>query len=153
MVFTASRPRSSNIITGQTAPPVLRMASLFSGTVVAGFAMFLAACLAGLAVGMSPALAEQFAPPSLDGFVLHSEREGDGDGDGIEETHITQYVNENGDSLVSMTTNGRVWAWSLDTRDNELGPDNYVIRDSDCDGVFDEVYGLDDQFHVPECVK
>jgi hypothetical protein len=28
-----------------------------------------------------------------------------------------------------------------------------VIRDSNCDGSFDEVYGLDDEFHVPDCVK
>ena len=55
-----------------------------------------------------------------------------------------QYLNESGDSLVSMSIGGQVWAWSLDTRDNDSGPNNYVIRDSDCDGQFDEVYGLDD---------
>jgi hypothetical protein len=100
------------------------------------------------------ALAEQFEPPSLDDFILHAEREGDGDDDGVNETHITQYVNQNGDSLVSFSSNkGMVWAWSLNTRDSEIGSENYVIRDSDCDGVFDEVYGLDEEFHVPECVK
>jgi hypothetical protein len=52
-----------------------------------------------------------------------------------------------------MTSNGRLWAWSLDTRDDESGVHNYVIRDSNCDGVFDEVYGLDAEFHVPECLK
>ncbi|MGD2112813.1 MAG: hypothetical protein PVI50_05455 [Gammaproteobacteria bacterium] len=97
--------------------------------------------------------AEQFTPPSLEGFSLHSERDADGDSDGVEETHIMQYMNTNADSLFSMTTNGRTWAWSLNTRDTETGPSNYVIRDSDCDGVFDEVYGLDEEFHVPDCVK
>jgi hypothetical protein len=28
-----------------------------------------------------------------------------------------------------------------------------VIRDSNCDGTFDERYGLDEQFHVPDCLK
>jgi len=97
--------------------------------------------------------AAQFTPPDLEGFNLHHERDADGDDDGKNETKLGQYLNANGDSLVSFTSNGRVWAWSLDTRDNELGPKNYVIRDSDCDGVFDEVYGLDDEFLVPDCVK
>ena len=52
-----------------------------------------------------------------------------------------------------MTTRDRLWAWSLNTRDNDSGVRNYVIRDSNCDGVFDEVYGLDDEYHVPDCLK
>jgi len=89
----------------------------------------------------------------MDGFSLDSERDADGDGDGVNETHIKLYKNAKGDSLFSMTTNDRLWAWSLDSQDNKLGIHNYVIRDSDCDGVFDEVYGLDEEFHVPACVK
>jgi hypothetical protein len=104
--------------------------------------------------GYAPAgAAGQFAPPDLAGFTRHSEREADGDGDGVKETQIVQYLNGQGDSIVSMTTNGRVWAWSLETRDNPSSVRNYVIRDSDCDGIFDEVYGLDDKFHVPDCLK
>lgn len=99
------------------------------------------------------ALAGNFTPPGMEGFSLHSERDADGDGDGVNETHILQYANTHGDSLFSMTSKGRTWAWSLDTRDSGSGPDNYVIRDSDCDGSFDEVYGLDEEFHVPDCVK
>jgi hypothetical protein len=97
--------------------------------------------------------AEQFDPPSLEGFNMHVERDADGDGDGVNETHIQQYFSESGDSIVSMTTKGRLWAWSLDTRDNELGVHNYVIRDSNCDDIFDEVYGLEDEYHVPDCLK
>jgi hypothetical protein len=97
--------------------------------------------------------AAQFTPPELAGFNLHAERDADGDGDGVNETHIRQYFNSSGDSVVSFTTQARLWAWSLDTREDESALKNYVIRDSDCDGVFDEVYGLDDEFHVPECVK
>ena len=99
------------------------------------------------------AQATEFKPPALEGFNLHDERDADGDGDGKNETTIRQYLNANGDSLASFTSNGRVWAWSLDTRDSEIGSENYVIRDSNCDGVFDEVYGLDDEFHVPDCLK
>jgi hypothetical protein len=99
------------------------------------------------------ASAEQYTPPDLDGFKLHHEREMDGDGDKITETNVKKYLNQSGDSVVSMTTKDRLWAWSLNTHDNESGIHNYVIRDSNCDGVFDEVYGLDDEFHVPACLK
>ena len=98
-------------------------------------------------------VAKQYEPPKLDGFNLHAESDADGDGDGKNETHVKQYFNASGDSIVSMTTKGRLWAWSLDTRNNDSGVRNYVIRDSNCDGVFDEVYGLDDEFHIPECLK
>jgi hypothetical protein len=112
------------------------------------------ACMVTLAGFARPVDATQFAPPDLEGFNLHNQREADGDGDGNNETLIMHYLNDNGDSVVSMTTKGRIWAWSLDTRDEETGgPHNYVIRDSDCDGVFDEAYGLDDDFHVPDCLK
>jgi hypothetical protein len=97
--------------------------------------------------------AGQFTPPDLEGFNLHDERDADGDGDGKNETRLNQYLNSNGDSIVSFTTNGRIWAWSLNTRNDEAGPRNYVIRDSDCDGIFEEVYGLDDEFHVPDCAR
>jgi len=99
------------------------------------------------------AQAAQFTPPDLEGFNLHDERDADGDGDGNNETRLGQYLNSNGDSIVSFTSNNRVWAWSLNTRDDESGTRNYVIRDSNCDGIFDEVYGLDDDVHVPDCVK
>ena len=106
-----------------------------------------------LAAQLGLAQAGQFTPPELEGFNLHDEREADGDGDGKNETRLGQYLNPNGDSIVSFTSNGRVWAWSLNTRDSDSGPKNYVFRDSDCDGTFDEVYGLDDEFLVPYCVK
>lgn len=99
------------------------------------------------------AVANSFDPPKLDGFNLHAERDADGDGDGVNETHIRQYFNTSGDSIVSMTTTEKIWAWSMSTRNSKTGDKNYVIRDSDCDGVYDEVYGLDEEFHVPDCLK
>lgn len=105
-------------------------------------------------IGISQvAQATRFTPPDLEGFNLHDERDADGDGDGKNETRLGQYLNSNGDSIVSFSSNGRIWAWSLDTRDDEAGPRNFVIRDSNCDGIFDEVYGLDDEFHVPDCTR
>jgi hypothetical protein len=99
------------------------------------------------------ASAKQYTPPDLDGFKLHHEREMDGDGDKVNETNVKKYLNQSGDSIVSMTTKDRLWAWSLNTHDNDSSIHNYVIRDSNCDGVFDEVYSLDDEFHVPACLK
>ncbi len=99
------------------------------------------------------AQATQFSPPDLESFVMSAERDSDGDGDGVNETQVKQYLNDAGDSVVSMTTKGRLWAWSLNSRDNESSLRNYVIRDSNCDGVFDEVYSLDDEFHLPDCLK
>lgn len=99
------------------------------------------------------ATAGRFSPPDLGGFTQRGDRQADGDGDGVKETRIVQYRNANGDSIVSMSTGDRLWAWSLETRGNDSAVHNYVIRDSDCDGVFDEVYGLDDEFHVPDCME
>jgi hypothetical protein len=112
-----------------------------------------ALCLLGLVLPSHPALAREFVPPDLAGYSLVSERDADGDGDGVNETHIVKYVNPQADSLVSLSTNGITWAWSLNTHDSEIGTSNYVIRDSDCDGTYDEVYGLDEEFHVPDCLK
>ena len=108
---------------------------------------------AALLFPLQPILAAQFEPPDMEGFLLHDERDADGDGDNVNETHIKHYLNPNGNSVFSMTTNGKLWAWSLNTRDDESGPNNYVIRDSNCDGVFDQVYGLAEEYHVPDCVK
>ena len=100
-----------------------------------------------------PTAAEQFEPPKMEGFNLHAESDADGDGDGKNETHVKQYFNASGDSIVSMSTKGQLWVWSLNTRNNDSGVRNYVIRDSNCDGVFDEVYGLDEEFHIPDCLQ
>jgi hypothetical protein len=94
-----------------------------------------------------------FGAPSLIGFDKTSEENADGDGDGIKETHVVHYTNEAGERLFSLTTGGTLWAWSLQSKDGTEPLENYVIRDSDCDGVFDERYTLDEEFHVPDCLK
>jgi hypothetical protein len=98
-------------------------------------------------------IAGQFQPPDLQGFTQHSKRQADGDEDGIKETYIIRYLNEQGDSIVSMTSKDRLWAWSLESPGDSSNEHNYVIRDSDCDGLFDEIYGLDDKFYIPTCLK
>ena len=116
-------------------------------------ALLMVVGIIGVGGVMGTANATQFNPPSLDGYSLTDEHDADGDGDGVKETHVQQYFNSDGDSIYSMTTNGHLWAWSLETKGEATsGPQNYVIRDSDCDGVFDEVYGLDDKYYLPACV-
>jgi len=118
------------------------------------FALFMIVGIVGLGGATGTANATQFSPPNMEGFSLYQEHDADGDGDGVQETHVQQYLNASGDSIYSMTTNGHLWAWSLETKGESTGgPLNYVIRDSDCDGVFDEVYGLDDKYYLPDCVK
>ena len=92
--------------------------------------------------------------PELSDYELHNEYDDDGDSDGVKETHVRRYINSTGDSAFSLTTRGTLWAWSLDIKgddDSDIHK-NYVIRDSNCDTVFDERYSLDAQFHVPECL-
>ena len=125
----------------------------------ASASMFIAAALA-CSVFLSPAPAAAmdtgtYQPPDLNRFLLINGDDADGDGDGVAETHVLHYQDVSGDKVFSMTTGDRLWAWSLKTpgqESNESGW-NYVIRDSDCDGVFDEKYSLDEEFHVPDCAK
>ena len=110
--------------------------------------------LAGTAVHTKEA--GTYPAPDMSQFLLVGEEDGDGDGDGVKETHILRYRNVEGDSAFSMTTKDRLWAWSLEAHGGPGEVDlerNYVIRDSNCDGTFDERYSLDEQFHVPVCLK
>jgi len=94
-----------------------------------------------------------FKAPSLDGYKMTGEEDGDGDGDGLKETHIVHYKNETGDRLFSMTTRGKLWAWSRQSHAGTESDKNYVIRDSNCDGVFEQRYDLDEEFHIPDCLQ
>ena len=140
-IRTAAKPVTGDASAGHRPPlPASLMIVVFIG-------------LALMLLKTQSVIAGNFEPPGLDGYTMHSEHDADGDGDGVNETRIKQYLNQEGDSLVSMSSKGRLWAWSLNTNNNNSAVQNYVIRDSDCDGTFDEVYSLDDDFHVPECVK
>jgi len=123
-----------------------------------GIGLILVPVLASVVMGGQAPATEMghYQAPDLSTFLLIGEDDGDGDGDGVNETHIRHYKNPAGDKVFSMTTKGRLWAWSLESGSGPGSADptrNYVIRDSDCDGTFDEVYGLDDEFHVPDCLR
>lgn len=127
------------------------------GRVAMGIALLvIALAIAGMAWRSHAVGPAEFSPPDVSRFLVVGEEDGDGDGDGVRETHIVRYRNLAGDSVFSMTTAGRLWAWSLESQGAPDAADparNYVIRDSDCDGRFDERYGLDDEFHVPACLR
>jgi hypothetical protein len=122
----------------------LRRGTVFAAVLAAFF------CSAGVAA------VEQgsFKAPPLDGYTMTSEQDADGDGDGLKETHVKHYSNKTtGDRLFSMTTKGKLWAWSLQSHAGASSVNNYVIRDSNCDGVFDQRYDLEEEFHVPDCLS
>jgi len=124
------------------------------GTAMKNLAHFTAA-LTLLMLASSAATAMEtsyFGAPSLIGFNKTSEEDADGNGDSIKETHVIHYMNEAGDRLFSMITKDTLWAWSYQSHASKGPLDNYVIRDSNCDGTFDERYTLDEEFHVPECL-
>ncbi len=125
--------------------------------VLGGTSLWTALVLVFLSAGAGVAAAQGGAhqPPDLGGFLLIGEEDADGDGDGVNETHVRRYRNTAGDSIFSMTTNGRLWAWSLESgTEGDTDPvRNYVLRDSDCDGSFDELYGLSDEFRLPDCLR
>ena len=128
----------TNLTTGSKIPPLL-----------------VAFCLVVNSQFVFAAVKGEFQAPAIDTFILHGESDGDGDGDGVNETHIRRYLNKAGDSVFSMASGEKLWAWSLNTSgsdDTDLTKD-YVIRDSNCDGIFDEKYRLDEEFHVPECIN
>jgi len=53
-------------------------------------------CMVTLSGKPQLANAGQFDAPGLDGFNLHNERDADGDDDGVNETRIKHYLNDNG---------------------------------------------------------
>jgi hypothetical protein len=91
----------------------------------------------------------------MEGFIKIEEHDGDGDADGTKETRIRRFRNIGGDRMFTMTTKGQLWAWSVDAVDDDDSQisRNYVLRDSDCDGRFDERYRLDEGFNLPDCLK
>jgi hypothetical protein len=109
-------------------------------------------------LGAGSALAVEtgvFMGPGMEGFVRIQEYQGDGNADGADETTIRRFKNVAGDRMFTMTARDHLWAWSVDAvgdDDSDLNR-NYVLRDSDCDGRFDERYRLDEGFSLPECLN
>ena len=113
-----------------------------------------AAALLLLLAGSARAVEEGFfRGPGMEGFVKVQVYEADGDGDGEKETLVRRFRNLAGDRMFTMTTGEKLWAWSLDSAEGDGVENDYVLRDSDCDGRFDQRYGLDEEFTPPDCVK
>jgi hypothetical protein len=96
-----------------------------------------------------------FRPPNRHGYSYDHAWDVASDGNDVKKTHFVLYKNAAGDSIFSATTNGHLWAWSLETHGSDHSDHhrNYVIRDSHCNGIFDETYALDEKFYVPDCAK
>jgi len=98
-----------------------------------------------------------FQPPSLEGYTLSEEKMLDKDKikDGVKETKLEIYVNAAGQKIGKYSTNGKTWEWAIksvqDVNDNTH---NYAIRDSNCDGQFDERYAFTgEEVYLPDCLK
>lgn len=99
-----------------------------------------------------------FEPPSLDGYLLVEEKLLDKDEvkDGIKETRLEKYQSRSGEKIGKYVTGGKNWAWAVAPNRKDVChyPDNYVIRDSDGDGVFDERYRFcGEEFWLPAWTK
>lgn len=99
-----------------------------------------------------------FEPPSLDGYSLVEEKLLDKDEvkDGIKETRLEKYQSRSGEKIGKYVTGGKNWAWAVAPNRKDVChyPDNYVIRDSDGDGVFDERYRFcGEEFWLPTWTK
>lgn len=96
-----------------------------------------------------------FQPPSLDGYTKDREFDVDVNEDGINETHVVKYVNTAQDIIYKYTTNGKTWAWGagVNSGDKSDITKNYAVRDSNCDGKFDEKYTRTEEFYLPSCLK
>ena len=111
-----------------------------------------------LLLSAAPSIAVEtglFTAPEMEGFVKIQELDGDGNDDGVKETRIRRFRNVNGDRMFTMTAKDQLWAWSVDAVDDDDSQinRNYVLRDSDCDGSFDQRYRLDEGFNLPACLE
>jgi len=100
---------------------------------------------------------EVFQPPSLEGYVLDNAAYLDKDKiiDGIHETLGEVFKNSEGKVIVRLSTDRKTWAWGIfgNPSDRTDIINNYVIRDSNGDGIFDEKYPANEQFFLPDWVK
>ena len=98
----------------------------------------------------------EYPAPALDKFQPAGESEADVDADGVNDSLIRRYTSEAGESVFSLSTGDRLWAWSIAVPDAGGQLDqtqSYLIRDSNCDGVFDQKYATDEDFELPACLK
>lgn len=95
-----------------------------------------------------------FQPPELDGFEVIEPVRVDVNDDGTPESLLSKYTHAVGDSILSISTQDRVWVWSVS---RSLGdPDdierNHNILDTNCDGEFDTRLPRKQDVHIPACL-
>jgi hypothetical protein len=97
-----------------------------------------------------------FQPPDLNDYQLS--KEWDDNSVWIKDTHVMKYTNRKGDKIYRYSTNKHVWGWTVVLSNaKETGHDltkNYKIRDSKCNGKFDEKYSLEEAWPgSPACAR
>lgn len=98
-----------------------------------------------------------FQPPNLEGYTIDRVGYLDKDEmkDGVKETRLDVFKNSSGQLILKYTTNGKIWAWGVVNKPNDIKDlvNNYVLRDSKGNGDFDERYASNEHFYLPEWVK
>jgi hypothetical protein len=97
-----------------------------------------------------------FQSPNLKDYQLS--KEWDDNSVWNKDTHVKMYRNENGDRVYGFLTNNQVWGWRVVLSNvKETGHDltkNYKIRDSNCNGTFDEKYSIEEAWPgSPACAR
>ena len=96
----------------------------------------------------------RYAKPSLDGYVLERTKMLDKSPapDGENETLVEIYVRD-GRYILRYLYDGREWAFGI-IGNVQGGPaderNNFAVRDSDGDGLYDERYVGEEEFFLPE---
>jgi len=76
--------------------------------------------------------------------------------DNKDETFVERFVG--GDFILirlSIIANGATYAWIVFEKYEEIENyiDNYVLRDTDCDGKMDEYLNGDKKIYIPDCIR
>lgn len=100
---------------------------------------------------------DNFYPPNLDGFWHYGDVFTDLDEDGVKESVVSFYKNSKNDKITKSVVDGKIWRWAEKSHKyphdkNDISK-NYVIIDSDCNGVFDTKYDLETEYDFPACLK
>lgn len=115
---------------------------------------------ASTAFALSGAIAAEtgrYSPPSLDGYKLDRVKHIDKDQkrDGNAETLVEIFAKD-GKYILRYTTRGKQWAWGV-IGNVEGGPDdavnNFALRDSNGDGLYDERYVGEEEFFLPAWIR
>ncbi len=89
--------------------------------------------------------------PDLTGYRKIAEGLLDKDDDGVKETILEIYQNNEGLYITRYITDGFCWGWGRFRNRNDK--EGIIIVDSDCDGVFDRKYAALEVLFLPDCLR